>query len=945
MNSQLGLDQRLFSARPDALPIQATPSYYNPATPTKAAGNRGHTSSLLRDETFSGSARSDYPADSPSRTKPVHRPRTLTSVSLSPSGKLLAVGEQTGYHPRILVYSTEYPTSTDAPIACLTEHTFGVRALAFSHDSRWLCSLGDLHDGGLFLWSINPRTGAPRLDSSNRCTTAETIAWMGESIVSVGNRNVKIWRTERPSSPSKLRRGLDGVGDGSTASPIPRTFSGRNCLLGTLKDSRFTCVVGISEDRAILGTQDGVVCLLNDANRSQHLYQVSKKNYSITCITLDRSSGIVWLGGSSMGPEALPLDALLTAENLSIPLERQKMNVIKNKFNIEGTSNDLALCCADNRLIAANSGCCMRIYDVSPNPGDAPVLTSIQAFPGHDSTIQGVVIMSEINDTQSDFLTYSTNGLVLHWSLAGTCTCRFLVHLNQPLDRSSQDSNELRVVRVAPTITKLLAGDKAGYLHLLSTSGEAIATFKAHEGEVFDLALHNSDGTGVVAASCGRDRTIQTFLVSEDKCSLQQSIVSEHGGPVRKVAFVDGGNLLSSMSSDRTVVIYRKVPKTDGTVAFISTKVIDLKASPIAMSALSDLTPTLIISATDRCIRRIAMPRGNIIHTFKTSDDGEPVTLSRLSKVDLTWESKCISALVGFSPVDRSIRLYNLETGLLLAVEYGQNVVGDLASVKVPEHNGEDHSKIVSIGFDGTILIWRIMQKNTRTVGANRALDQDPAKPQLSSMQRPVRRVLSKAELTEYQRSLGMQTGEATMAQRKLSPSPLRRKTSRHAIPDKPPFPPPSLSHKIRSSHAAIDGKPRQSKSSNSRLRPKRLSLNDGHRDTTSHYPRTVSAAARHLVDVLQDFRNLFTISKDRLGSDAAQALQKELHETSKILAQKSTKGDSNENEQCGESFDDFLTKLVDDRLAIRFRSDEHANASAGDGDNDPSPPGSTSRD
>ena len=90
VNSQLGLDQRLFCVNPDVLPAQATPSYYNPATPSKAAGNRG---ALFSNEFTSSSTPGDHNTESPSRIRPAHRARCVTSVSLSPSGKHLAIGE------------------------------------------------------------------------------------------------------------------------------------------------------------------------------------------------------------------------------------------------------------------------------------------------------------------------------------------------------------------------------------------------------------------------------------------------------------------------------------------------------------------------------------------------------------------------------------------------------------------------------------------------------------------------------------------------------------------------------------------------------------------------------------------------------------------------------------------------------------------------------------
>lgn len=248
------------------------------------------------------------------------------------------------------------------------------------------------------------------------------------------------------------------------SSPAPRTFAGRNCLLGPLKDATFTCVVGISEDRAVLATQDGAVCILEDTNRSHHLYQVSKKNYRITCISLDRSSGVVWIGGEGVQPEPLPLDVLLTAQDASAALEDFKVPDEKAKPTIENIYNMTAICCIGRQLITIDSNRNMRIYDVAHDSCDTTNLKAIQTLACHDSPILGVINLSKPNDGQSGFLTFSERGQVLHWQWDGTCTCSYSVHMNQPLNSDSGDLNELRVARIFTECEMLLVGDKAGSL-------------------------------------------------------------------------------------------------------------------------------------------------------------------------------------------------------------------------------------------------------------------------------------------------------------------------------------------------------------------------------------------------------------------------------------------------------------------------------------------------
>lgn len=287
---------------------------------------------------------------------------------------------------------------------------------------------------------------------------------MGTSVVSVGTRHVKIWRLEQPSSPSKGRRGMDKLGDGSTASPVPKTFAGRNCVLGLLKDATFTCVAAISADRAILGTQDGAVCVLDDANRTQRLYQVSQKAYGITCMTVDHSSGNVWLGGKGVEPEALPLDVLLTAEDASaVPRARQALDE-RGEHKRGDISRALAICCVDKLVVAVDSSRFIHIYSVGLKPQDAPTLSAAQELPAHESPILGVVILPKPNEVGSDFLTYTGRGHVFHWLWNGTCTSRCYVRLEHPLALALEESNELRVVRATSVKSMMLAGDKAGLL-------------------------------------------------------------------------------------------------------------------------------------------------------------------------------------------------------------------------------------------------------------------------------------------------------------------------------------------------------------------------------------------------------------------------------------------------------------------------------------------------
>jgi WD40 repeat protein len=57
----------------------------------------------------------------------------------------LAVGE-TGYNPRVLIFSMSKDVPSDVPVAAMSEHTFGVRDVAFSPDSKYLASIGTANE-------------------------------------------------------------------------------------------------------------------------------------------------------------------------------------------------------------------------------------------------------------------------------------------------------------------------------------------------------------------------------------------------------------------------------------------------------------------------------------------------------------------------------------------------------------------------------------------------------------------------------------------------------------------------------------------------------------------------------------------------------------------------------------------------------------------------------
>ncbi len=91
---------------------------------------------------------------------------------------------KSGHKPRVLIFATSREGLSEIPLTCLCEHTFGVKAVAFSPDCQYLASLGSANDGFLYVWSINMRNGSASLHSSNKCTSnVRHVAWVGSTLV------------------------------------------------------------------------------------------------------------------------------------------------------------------------------------------------------------------------------------------------------------------------------------------------------------------------------------------------------------------------------------------------------------------------------------------------------------------------------------------------------------------------------------------------------------------------------------------------------------------------------------------------------------------------------------------------------------------------------------------------------------------------------------------
>lgn len=345
-------------------------------------------------------------------------------------------------------------------MSILNDHSFGISSVAFSDDLRWLCTLGNERDGFILIYSINAKNGSAKLHSSNKCSNVHRVIWMGQSVVSIGIRHAKVWRTT--VSLSKTRPELDNNDIGSSKSPTPKAFAGRNCLLGPLMNATFTSVAAISHCRAIICTLQGDVCLLDDSHQTQRLERVAHVGFGILCVVFDRSYSLVWIGGRQGTRMSMRLNTLIkpTISNV-LPITTLPSPLTGSDME----PDTIAIGFVRGRVISIDSNRIIEIRGSVDAEWASMKGSDFKRLPAHESAVVGVSdLLSKSRVDGPDFLTFSAGGTVLFWLLTGACTGSMKIPLDQPVYPEDGGTNDLKVVISLDSDERLLSGDKKGIL-------------------------------------------------------------------------------------------------------------------------------------------------------------------------------------------------------------------------------------------------------------------------------------------------------------------------------------------------------------------------------------------------------------------------------------------------------------------------------------------------
>lgn len=751
--------QRFYRARPTAIPVYSTTghshSQSNPTSTPKANDSRNRVPIQPRESYGAG----DW-GDSPSSKTWTSRERikAATCVALSRDGRYLAVGE-TGYAPRVLIFNLD-DRSSDRPLVSISEHHHGVTAVAWSPDTKFLASLGAANDGFIYVWKIDGRTGAAKLFQQNRCTSyVREMIWMGSNLITLGVRHVKAWRVEEPhvSSPTKQK-----FGDVGQSFQLQKTLPGRNTLLGELIDATFSCAVALNNTRAIVCSENGDVCLLEDTPKQMKLTKILEIGFGTTCIAI--RDQVVHVGGKSGDFATLDLQLLLRGDaDCVLTTSRSPVGLAAVGF-------------LRDHLVTVDHERSIDIWSASHSPGREDPDIKRTNIPGYGDAMHGVGAFTQPNACKAAFYTWSKAGKIVIWDADGRTKESFGVSLEEAhLENESDHSNQLTVAKPTREAKYFVTGDRLGILKIIDyKTKKCVLETKAHESDCHTVNIYEDD-TRFLIATCGRDRTAQLFhRTSTGDFELFQTL--EFPAKVTQVLIPSPDRVLTC-SLDRSLQIHELVSK-DGVPdirAAIQLRTVPLKASPTSMTVTAD-GRSVIVSLLDRSICIYDIETGRLLKTFKCIDESGVESVVLDSLVHRPAKESEPAFLFGLSNTDKSIRIYDATTGAFLDREWGHTE--SISGVALVQET-EDDDKVVSVGSDGTIMIWSLDLRVRASESASR--ETSPPKDAPAASRAPLRRVLSKAELAEFQKPLPIRPSSSASNGRQ-SPAPPRSLSKRRSL-------------------------------------------------------------------------------------------------------------------------------------------------------------------
>ncbi|RKO87696.1 WD40-repeat-containing domain protein, partial [Blyttiomyces helicus] len=526
--------------------------------------------------------------------------KAVACVAFSPDGEFMAVGEA-GHQPRIVVWNLKRFTV----VSELVGHKFGVLALAFSPNMRYLVSMGYKHDQSVYVW--NWKNGA-KLAGSKISTPVNALAFdpLGRFFVTVGVRHIKFWSFD-----------ANGMLLKSTKQSQKLTMQALDGRFGVLGDHKNSTFVDVDCRRAADGqvytyciTERGLLTLFNE-DRVMEKWVDLKVNGGTSIHTSDKyiacgcTDGIVRL----FEPESLKYIITLPKPHplgvdvaSSLVTTGYRTSSIPNAIYPDAVAvridavSEKVTCVYDDRSLF--------IWDVK----ESKHVGKYRSFLFHSDCVWGVEMLppprprsvalpaplpatpdlaeapSPLPLPADTFATHSSDGTIRLWNVDGGPDAEAWFGRNM----YSRETIKILYVgtgsegkgrgliggggsREAPTTerqptppsARRLASDHCALARMDITwrlgivPGTLECVFmEAHEGEVLSIDFSGEPGDDpsdpLLMATASRDRLIHIFDVRRSFSLLQT--LDDHSSSITAVHFAEKGRRLLSCAADKSII-------------------------------------------------------------------------------------------------------------------------------------------------------------------------------------------------------------------------------------------------------------------------------------------------------------------------------------------------------------------------------------------------------
>ncbi|CAG8573165.1 899_t:CDS:10, partial [Paraglomus occultum] len=658
-----------------------------------------------------------------------NRTKAISCLTFSPDGAYLIVGE-CGHQPRILIWEVQSKTLVNE----LKGHKYGILALSFSPNMKYIVSIGFQHDGYINVWNWKQGT---KLACNKITTKVHTLAFnrTGSFFVTAGLRHVKFWYFDSNGLLSKKP---------SAQKSLVQVLDGRSGILGDLRDNNFVDAVCCKKsDNTYLVTSNGRLCMFTDERlmdkwvdlqvTGAFSLDVSDKYIICACtngiVRLFEPITLKYLGTL---PKPHPLGVDLTTQTGSVYHGGGHDDTYPDTvaIKLDGEAGKLTCIYSDRSLF---------IWDIK----DVKKIGKYRSFLYHCANVWGVE-MIPIRDSsnpspypEDTFITYSADNTVRFWSLdrgSNTATsptaettlkrnifskdCLRIAYVDPDgnirmsiqkektdVDHSDPNvnggANELgiRTLKISPDGKLLASGDKGGNLSVYDLDTfEKITYQEAHEAEI--LTIEFTDGRSrdspYLIATASRDRILHIFDIKSDFRLIQT--LDDHSSSITAIKFTHDGRRLISCGADKSI-IFRARQDSEDFPYYVTYHNISGRATVFDMDI--DISNRYIATVSgERRLNLYQIDSGKNVRSYKPDTPDEINASEQGSLLKVGLDPSGVLAVAAGS--DRSIRLFDFANGTILSKVFGHSEL--ITDVKFTL----DCERIISTSADGCVFVWKM---------------------------------------------------------------------------------------------------------------------------------------------------------------------------------------------------------------------------------------------